>query len=97
MRLVKKNVTQAWNIGILKTKIDNECGKFDNILTSSHETLQFYQILTVKDDVNIHWMKGETTKDIDKRRQMTLTSIWNLASHLFAMLYSNFRPVSCVP
>ena len=50
-------------------------------------------MLAVNDDVNVHLMKGESTKDKDKRRQMTSTSIRNLTSHLAAICYSNFRPV----
>ena len=50
-------------------------------------------MLTVKDYVNIHLVKGETTTDKYTRRKMASTSVRNLVSHLAEISNSNFRLV----
>ena len=57
-------------------------------------TVRFYQILSVQDDDNVHLVKDDKVKIKDKRRQMASTSVRNLASHIAAVAYANFMPVS---
>ena len=57
-------------------------------------TTKLYQLLSVNDDESVHLVKASTTTNKDNRIQMTSTSVRNLASHLCAVAYSNFRPTT---
>ena len=57
-------------------------------------TVQLYQILAVNEDDNVHLVKDDNVKIKDKRRQMASTSVRNLSSHIAAVAYANFIPVS---
>ena len=57
-------------------------------------TVRFYQILSVQDDDDVHLVKDDKVKIKDRRRQMASTSVRNLASHIAAVAYANFIPVT---
>ena len=79
---------------LVKEQIDTECGVFTKLKAPANETTQFYQLLSVRDDDDVHLVKAGSTKNKDKRRQMASTSVRNLGSHLCAISYSNFRPTT---
>ena len=77
----------------VQESIDEERGLVELSRTTDTYTTKLYKILSWKDDPNIHLINYVSTNNKDKRRQMTLTSIRNLVSHIATVSYSNFMHV----
>ena len=61
--------------------------------TPAVSTTKLYQLLTYEGDDDIHLINSETAKNKAFFKQMVSTSVRNLASHIAAVAYSNFRPI----
>ena len=77
----------------MKEDIDAKCSQNVAAKVPNIETTRLYEMLNYNDDYDVHLVKTSTKKDKDKRRQMVSTSIYNLASRVAAVAYSNFRSV----
>ena len=84
----------AQHVTNVKEELDNEYGMHSPIKRPCLENLKLYQLLIVNDDIDVYLVKAHTTKNKDKFRQMVFTSFRNFASHIGAVVYSNFCPVS---
>ena len=74
----------------LKDGIDEERGLFASSKEIDSRTKKLYQLISCKDNPDIHLVNYNTTMNKCKRRQMASTSIRNLISHIAAVAYSNF-------
>ena len=68
-----------------------ECGNHSHRKAPCSETLNFYQLLSVNDDDDIHFVLHDAVKMKDKRCQTAFKSVRNLASHIDAVSYANFK------
>ena len=88
------NTELATNMGLLKENKLSIRGDHTPVRIPNPETTRFYQGLSHIDNPDIHLVKEATAKCKDNRRQMASTSIRNLASHIAAVSYANFRPIT---
>ena len=91
--LAENNLILSESMVKMRETTDNESGKYYAAKPLCKNTSDMYQLLVVNDDPDVHIVNEKGTKTKDNRRQMDSTSVRNLASHLEAVSYSNFRPI----
>ena len=57
-----KNNKLSESVLLVKEQIDSECGVFTKLKSPCNETTQFYQLLSVQDDEDVHLVKAGSTK-----------------------------------
>ena len=78
---------------LMQENTKTESGDHGQANKPSLQTTWFYQLLTCNDNHDVHLVNKGILKEKNRRRQMASISVRNLASHIAAVAYVNFRPV----